>query len=47
MSLAARQRFAFEHPASRALDLLDASPYQQVRKHATGLLLLTTLAVDR
>lgn len=45
--LAARQRFAFANPANKAMDLADAGPYQQIRKHATGLLLLTTLAVDR
>ena len=41
-----RQRFAFERPLNDAR-LSDISPYRQARKHATGLLIMTILAVDR
>jgi hypothetical protein len=41
-----RQQFAFEHPLNDAT-LCDTGPYQQTRRHATGLLLLTILAIDR
>ena len=45
MSAAERQRLALSRPLSRADG--DISPYRQVRKHATGLLIMTILAVDR
>lgn len=40
-----RQRYALAHPLNRADGSLDA--YRDVRRHATGVLLLTILAVDR
>jgi hypothetical protein len=46
VSAAGRQRYAFEHPLNEA-GLRDLEPYRQVRRHATGLLLMTILAVDR
>ena len=45
MDATARQRFALAHPLNSVAD--DISPYRQVRKHATGLLIMTILAVDR
>lgn len=45
MDTAGRQRFALAHPLNSAAG--DISPYRQVRKHATGLLIMTILAVDR
>ena len=41
-----RQRIAFENPLNDA-NLGDISAYRHARPHATGLLLLTILAVDR
>lgn len=41
-----RQRFALEHPLNEAA-LRDTSPWQAVRRHATGLLIMSILAVDR
>lgn len=40
-----RQQRAISCPLNRAD--ADIRPYQQVRKHATGLLIMTILAVDR
>lgn len=40
-----RCSFALAHPLNRADG--DISPYRSVRKHATGLLVMTILAVDR
>jgi hypothetical protein len=45
MSVTERQRLALSQPLSRADG--DISPYRQVRRHATGLLIMTILAVDR
>jgi hypothetical protein len=45
MTGAARQQFALAHPLMRADG--DITPYRQVRKHPTGLLIMTILAVDR
>lgn len=42
---ATRQAYALTHPLNRADG--DISPYRSVRKHATGLLIMTILAVDR
>jgi hypothetical protein len=44
-SPAARQAYALAHPLNRAGG--DIAPYRSVRKHATGLLIMTILAVDR
>jgi hypothetical protein len=41
-----RQQFAFDNPLNDAR-LGNVSDYQHVRKHATGLLIMTILAVDR
>jgi hypothetical protein len=41
----ARQHLAITCPLVRANE--DIAPYRQVRKHATGLLIMTILAVDR
>lgn len=41
----ARQQLAITCPLTRADG--DIAPYRQVRKHPTGLLLMTILAVDR
>jgi hypothetical protein len=41
----ARQHLAVTRPLLRANE--DITPYRQVRKHPTGLLLMTILAVDR
>jgi hypothetical protein len=40
-----RQGYALTHPLNRADG--DIAPYRAVRKHATGLLIMTILAVDR
>jgi hypothetical protein len=42
---AGRQAYALAHPLNRADG--DIAPYRSVRKHATGLLIMTILAVDR
>jgi len=43
-----RQRFALEHPLGRADGgLQEIVQYRHTRKHATGLLMMTILAVDR
>lgn len=42
---ASRQAYALAHPLNRADG--DISPYRSTRKHATGLLIMTILAVDR
>lgn len=41
----ARQQLAITCPLTRTD--VDIAPYRQVRKHATGLLIMTILAVDR
>ncbi len=43
--LSARQALAIATPLNRADG--DITPYRAVRKHATGLLIMTILAVDR
>jgi hypothetical protein len=40
-----RQAYALAHPLNRTD--VDISPYRATRKHATGLLVMTILAVDR
>jgi hypothetical protein len=40
-----RQAFALAHPLNQAQG--DISPYRRTRVHATGLLIMTVLAVDR
>ena len=40
-----RQAYALAHPMNRADG--DIMPYRAVRKHATGMLIMTILAVDR
>ena len=40
-----RQTFAIANPLNRADG--DTTRYRAVRKHATGLLIMTILAVDR
>jgi hypothetical protein len=40
-----RQAFALAHPLNRAIG--DLRPYQRVREHPNGLLIMTVLAVDR
>ncbi len=40
-----RCAFALAHPLNSTRG--DISPYRAVRKHATGLLIMTILAVDR
>jgi hypothetical protein len=40
-----RQAYAYAHPLQRAEG--DLSGYRRTRKHATGVLLTTILAVDR
>lgn len=40
-----RQAYALARPLNRAD--ADLAPYRDVRKHATGLLIMTVLAVDR
>lgn len=40
-----RQAYALAHPLNRADG--DVAPYRATRKHATGLLIMTILAVDR
>ena len=41
----ARQAFAIANPLNRADG--DITPYRAARKHGTGLLIMTILAVDR
>lgn len=40
-----RQAYALAHPLNRADG--DIAPYKSIRRHATGLLIMTVLAVDR
>lgn len=40
-----RQRYALMHPLNNVGD--DITPYRSQRRHATGLLLVAILAVDR
>lgn len=43
-----RQAYALAHPLGRADGpVSDLAPLRHMRKHATGLLLMTILAVDR
>jgi hypothetical protein len=42
----ARQEYALAHPLNRATGF-DIAPYRATRNHATGLLIMTILAVDR
>ena len=42
-----RQEYALAHPLNRADDLAALVPLRTTRKHATGVLLTTILAVDR
>lgn len=42
---AGRQAYALAHPLNRTD--ADIAPYRSVRKHATGMLVMTILAVDR
>lgn len=42
---ASRQAYALAHPLNRADG--DTVQYRSVRQHATGLLIMTILAVDR
>ena len=43
-----RQQFAVSQPLNEAVIRRGAlGPYTHVRKHATGLLIMTILAVDR
>ena len=41
-----RQAYALACPLNRAGGI-DLTPYRSTRKHATGLLIMTVLAVDR
>jgi hypothetical protein len=41
-----RQAFALAHPLNRTADG-DITPFRAERVHATGLLIMTVLAVDR
>lgn len=43
---AARQSYALAYPLNRAMGA-DVAPYRAVRTHATGMLIMTILAVDR
>ena len=43
---AVRQSYALAHPLNRVRDA-DIAPYRAVRTHATGMLIMTILAVDR
>jgi hypothetical protein len=48
MTATARQQLALSHPLNEALILAGAlGPYTATREHATGLLIMTILAVDR
>lgn len=48
MKPAQRQTYALAHPLGRADGHpSDLDPLRHVRKHATGLLMMTILAVDR
>lgn len=40
-----RQAYALANPLNRTG--VDIAPYRHVRKHGTGLLIMTILAVDR
>jgi hypothetical protein len=40
-----RQAYALAHPLNRTDG--DIAPYRSVRKHGTGMLIMTILAVDR
>ena len=42
-----RQRYAMENPLERADLGNQILKYRKTRKHATGLLMMTILAVDR
>lgn len=43
-----RQQYALDHPLTRADGPIgDLDPYRATRRHATGLLMMTILAVDR
>lgn len=42
-----RQRYALLHPLSSADDYAALAPLTKTRRHATGILLRTILAVDR
>lgn len=43
-----RQAYALAHPLARAdADPAQFAPLRQERRHATGLLMMTILAVDR
>lgn len=42
-----RQAYALAHPLSRADGSDDITPYRAQRRHATGMLIVTILAVDR
>ena len=41
-----RQQYALAHPLNQASGA-DVAPYRAVRTHATGMLIMTILAVDR
>jgi hypothetical protein len=43
--MSGRQAFALANPLNRADG--DIAPYRAVRKHGSGLLIMTILAVDR
>jgi hypothetical protein len=45
VAVTSRQGYALAHPLNRADG--DIAPYRAVRTHATGLLIMTILAVDR
>ena len=45
MTAASRQALALANPLNTASG--DIAPYRAVRVHATGLLIMTVLAVDR
>lgn len=48
MNARKRQAYALAHPLGRAdADPRDMAPLRHTRKHATGLLMTTILAVDR
>lgn len=46
-ALADRQRYALTHPLASANDQAALARCRSVRKHRTGLLLVSILAVDR
>ena len=43
---AERRAYALAHPLNQASGA-DVTPYRAVRTHATGMLIMTILAVDR